>query len=426
MRKMGILNKLNYQAGLLNDGAAVEEVVVTPDEQAELIADSAENITNPEVAETEVLLNEIVAEDEVISEELAEVQEEQEVVAEGLQSDFTAVTTRNMIKSIERINARYGEGSILTAGMQSDRFGGHKDLYVAGLQAKENFLKNAAKNVWALIQSMIQKIKELAQKAMVFLNNDKKAAEKLLGIIKKKGKTLKEGVEKELSDKEIEAIGNKFGAWLSVGGTLADYPETLKKFLLNPIEISLETKTNPETDEQEDSLVIDASSVEEMNKKFKSNKMLKDIDGEVYALAVIGKTIKYVVEKDGSASINSITVTEDDYKAKIEKAIPGIDLLESHVTTAIALATELKKYADKVYKGLDDISLYIKKNKKETGESYAAAKKATILKSQAAMATISGYTATQKSMIWFAGAFVNKYNGPDATAADKATTEDKK
>ena len=68
MRKMGILNKLNYQAGLLNDGASTEEVVITPDEQAELITESAENITNPEVAETEVLLNEIVAEDEVISE----------------------------------------------------------------------------------------------------------------------------------------------------------------------------------------------------------------------------------------------------------------------------------------------------------------------------------------------------------------------
>ena len=59
MRKMGILNKLNYQAGLLNDGAAVEEAVITPDEQVELIANSAENITNPEVAETEVLLKEI-------------------------------------------------------------------------------------------------------------------------------------------------------------------------------------------------------------------------------------------------------------------------------------------------------------------------------------------------------------------------------
>ena len=179
MRKMGILNKLNYQAGLLNDGANTEEVVITPDEQAELITESAENITNPEVAETEVLLNEIVAEDEVISEELAEVQEEQEVVAEGLQSDFTAVTTRSMIKSIERINARYGEGSIVTAGMQSDRFGGHKDLYVAGLQAKENFLKSAAKNVMALINTFIEKIKELAKKVMIFLNNDKKTAEKI-------------------------------------------------------------------------------------------------------------------------------------------------------------------------------------------------------------------------------------------------------
>lgn len=186
MRKMGILNKLNYQAGLLNDGANAEEVVMTPDEQAEIIADSAETVTNPEVAETEVLLNEIVAEDEVINEELAEVQEEQAVVAEGLQSDFTAVTTRSMIKSIEKINARYGQGSILTAGMQSDRFGGHKDLYVAGLQAKENFFKNAAKNVMALIQTMIQKIKELITKGTVWLNNDASKAEKLLKVVKDK------------------------------------------------------------------------------------------------------------------------------------------------------------------------------------------------------------------------------------------------
>ena len=74
----------------------------------------------------------------------------------------------------------------------------------------------------------------------------------------------------------------------------------------------------------------------------------------------------------------------------------------------------------------DDISKYMKNTKEESGKSYAEIKKAAMLKSQVAMATISGYTATQKSMIWFAGAFVNKYSGPDATAADKATTEDKK
>ena len=426
MRKMGILNKLNYQAGLLNDGASTEEVVITPDEQAELITESAENITNPEVAETEVLLNEIVAEDEVISEELAEVQEEQEVVAEGLQSDFTAVTTRNMIKSIERINARYGEGSILTAGMQSDRFGGHKDLYVAGLQAKENFLKNAAKNVWALIQSIIQKIKEMAQKASVFLNNDKKTAEKLLGIVKKKSNTLKEGIAKELSEDEMKSIGYKFGAWLSIGGTLEDYPDTLKKFFLNPIEISLEKKSNPETDEPEDIMVIDASSVEEMNKKFKSNKDIKSIEGEVFAITVVGKTLKYVLEKNNSATLMTMPVSEESYKDKISKDVPEISLLEKHVSAAVGLATELKKYSDKVFKEMDDISKYMKNIKEESGKSYAEIKKAAMLKSQVAMATISGYTATQKSMIWFAGAFVNKYQGPDATAADKATTEDKK
>ena len=411
MRKMGILNKLNYQAGLLNDGASAEEVVITPDEQAELIADSTEVITNPEVAETEVLLNEIVAEDEVINEELAEVQEEQAVVAEGLQSDFTAVTTRSMIKSIEKINARYGEGAILTAGMQSDRFGGHKDLYVAGLQAKENFFKNAAKNVWALIQTMIQKMKELITKGTVWLNDDASKAEKLLKVVKDKKAALKEGVT-ELTEDEQKSIANKFAAWLSTDSKLEDYTDYSDKGL-RPADVRIKQDAN-------DVDVIEiVENIGKINETVKKNKDVAADNDFVSVVSVVGSTIKYLaIDKDkGTLKLSTVTVSPDSVIEKVGKKIPSLELLHDFATQAVILSKEFKDTASRSLKHIEDV-------KKMTGElvegeGFAVRKSYAIATSQTSLAIIDGYIATQRAMIWLAGTFVNKYEGPDAKAADK-------
>ena len=413
MRKMGILNKLNYQAGLLNDGAATEEVVITPDEQAELITESAENITNPEVAETEVLLNEIVAEDEVISEELAEVQEEQEVVAEGLQSDFTAVTTRSMIKSIERINARYGEGSILTAGMQSDRFGGHKDLYVAGLQAKENFLKNAAKNVWALIQTMIQKIKELITKGTVWLNNDAKKAEKLLKVVKEKKATLKEGVT-ELTEDEQKSIASKFAAWLSTDSKLEEYTNFSDKGLR-----PLEARIKVDADGVDAAIEVVMKDVADINKTIKKNKDVAADDNYTTVISVVGSTIKYIATdpEKGTMKMSTVTVSPDSVIEKVGKKIPALDLLHDFATQAVILSKEFKNTANQSLKAMEDVKKLL--SNVQEGEGFAIRKSFAITASQSHLATIDGYVATQRSMIWLAGTFINKYEGPDAKAEDK-------
>lgn len=418
MRKMGILNKLNYQAGLLNDGASTEEVVVTPEEQAELIADSAEVVTNPEVAETEVLLNEIVAEDEVINEELAEVQEEQAVVAEGLQSDFTAVTTRSMIKSIEKINARYGEGSILTAGMQSDRFGGHKDLYVAGLQAKENFLKNAAKNVWALIQTMIQKIKELITKGTVWLNNDASKAEKLLKVVKDKKAALKEGVT-ELTEDEQKSIASKFAAWLSTDSKLEDYISFSDK-VLRPLDVRIKQ------DADGVDVIEIMNDIADINKTVKKNKDIAADSSFSTVVSVAGSAIKYLAiepekgtlkmiePEKGILKMSTVTVSPDSVMEKVGKKIPSLDLLHDFATQAVVLSKKFKntasqalKYMEEVKKGLGDLT---------EGEGFAIKKSYAIATSQSILATIDGYVATQRSMIWLAGTFINKYQGPDAKA----------
>lgn len=396
MRKMGILNKLNYQAGLLNDGASTEEVVITPDEQAELITESAEVVTNPEVAEAEVLLNEIVAEDEIVTEELEEVQEEQEVVTEGLQSDFTVVTTRNMIKSIERINARYGEDSILTAGMQSDRFGGHKDLYVAGLQAKENFFKNAAKNILALIQSFIDKIKELAKKVVIFLNNDEKAALALVNTLKAKTDVLKEGVAKELDEKEQSAIGNKFGAWLSIGGYVDDFAKMVPDVLGEEITIDIENL---------DKAPID-SSRKTLDKMIKSNKTIETDYPDAFGISVVGKTIKLLSNNDGRLSVNTVTVSDADYK--VPGTVPPFDALVTSAATAAKIAGNLKTYASNSWKSVEEFKKYIKDQSAED-ESFHAKKNAVIAANQIAMANLSFYTSSQKTMIWLAGAFAGKY-----------------
>lgn len=411
MRKMGILNKLNYQAGLLNDGASAEEAVIAPEEQIEIIANGAETVVPEEINEAEVLLNEIVTEDEIIEEELAEVTEEQEVVAEGLQSDFTAVTTRNMIKSIERINARYGENSILTAGMQSDRFGGHKDLYVAGLQAKENFFKNAAKNVMALIQSFIDKIKELAKKVMIWLNNDEKTAIALVSALKSKKATLKEGVESKLDEKEKNAVAAKFGAYLAIDLKLKEYPVVMSKILGEEVIIDVAHL---------DKTPI-GSSRQTLDKQIKTLDAVSKEYAEAYGISVVGKSIKLLANDNGKLSVSTVTVADADYEDALPTEVPSLEILQSFAAGAVKLASSLKTYANNSWKSVEEFKRYIKDQSAED-ESFASKKSAAIAANQIAMANLSFYTASQKSMIWFAGAFANKYEGTDV----KKPAEEKK
>ena len=413
MRKVGILDKLNYKAGLLSDVDTTEEIA-TPEEQIEIIANGAENIVPEEVAETESLLNEIVTEDEIIAEELAEVTEEQEVVAEGLQSDFTAVTTRNMIKSIERINARYGKDSIVTSGMQSDKHGGHKALYVAGLQAKENFLKTAAKNVMALIQSFIDKIKELAKKAMIWLNNDEKTAIALVAALKSKKASLKEGVEVKLDEKEQAAVAAKFGAYLAINLKLEEYPTVMARVLGEEVIIDVANLDKTPV----------GSSRQTLDKQIKTLDAVSKEYAEAYGISVVGKTIKLLANDNGKLSVDTITVAEADYKDALPTEVPALDVIQSFATGAAKLSSDLKTYANNSWKSVEEFKKYIKDQSAED-ESFASKKNAAIAANQIAMANLSFYTSAQKSMIWFAGAFANKYEGTDVKKPEVKPEEKK-
>lgn len=405
--KKGILEKLNYKAGLLSD-VNTDEAVVAPEEQVEIIANGAETIVPEEINEAESLLDEIVAEDEVITEDLAEVQEEQAVVAEGLQSDFTAVTTRNMIKSIEKINARYGRDSIVTAGMQADKHGGHKDLYIAGLQAKENFLKTAGKNILALIQSFIDKIKELSKKVVIFLNNDEKAATALVTSLKAKTNVLKEGVTKELDEKEQAAIGNKFGAWLSIDGKLEEFATVMPRILGE--EIIIDVKYLDKTPI--------GSSRQTLDKMIKSNKTVAADYPNAFGISVVGKTIKLLSNDNGKLSVDTVTVSDADYKDALPKEVPALDVLMASAVNAAKVAGNLKTYAGNSWKSVEEFKKYIKDQSAED-ESFYAKKNAAIAANQIAMANLSFYTSSQKTMIWFAGTFANKYQGPEVKKAEE-------
>lgn len=401
-RNIGILDKLNLKAGMLSDVGVTEEVVANPEEQIEIIANGAETVVPEEINEAESLLNEIVTEDEIIEEELAEVAEEQEVVAEGLQSDFTAVTTRNMIKSIERINARYGKDSIVTAGMQSDKHGGHKALYVAGLQAKENFLKTAAKNVMALIQSFIDKIKELAKKTMIWLNNDEKTAVALISALKSKKATLKEGVEAKLDEKEQAAVAAKFGAYLAIDLKLEEYPTVMAKVLGEEVIIDVANLDKTPV----------GSSRQTLDKQIKTLDAVSKEYAEAYGISVVGKSIKLLANDNGKLSVNTVVVTDADYKDALPTEVPALETLQAFATGAAKLASSLKTYANNSWKSVEEFKKYIKDQSAED-ESFASKKNAAIAANQIAMANLSFYTASQKSMIWFAGAFANKYEGTD-------------
>jgi hypothetical protein len=52
-------------------------------------------------------------------------------------------------------------------------------------------------------------------------------------------------------------------------------------------------------------------------------------------------------------------------------------------------------------------------------KKFAIRKNFAIVTSQASLATIDGYVASQRAMIWLAGTFINKYQGPDAKAAEE-------
>ena len=401
MRKVGILTKLNYQAGLLSDVEGTEEVVATPEEQVEIIANSAETIVPQEAAETEALLNEIVTEDEIIEDELAEVQEEQAAVAEGLQSDFTAVTTRSMIKSIERLNKRYGKDSISTAGMQSDRHGGDKALYIAGLQAKESFLKDAGKNIMALIASFVDKIKELAKKVAIWLNNDEKAASALITALKGKKNTLKEGVKAELEDKEKSAIANKFGAWLAIDGKLNEFATVMPRILAEEVIIDIQHLDKTPV----------GSSRQTLDKMIKASGIAKDIEN-AYGISVSGKSIKMLSADAGKLRIETVVVTDKDLEGKLPTTVPSLEELVASATAAAKVAGNLKTYANNSWKSVDEFKRYMKDASQEEA-SFHVKKNAAIAANQIAMANLSFYTSAQKTMIWYAGAFANKYQGTD-------------
>lgn len=427
MRKVGILTKLNYQAGLLSDVEVVEGVVATPEEQVEIIANSAETIVPQEAAETEALLNEIVTEDEIIEDELAEVQEEQVAVAEGLQSDFTAVTTRSMIKSIERLNKRYGKDSISTAGMQSDRHGGDKALYIAGLQAKESFLKDAGKNIMALIASFVEKIKELASKVVTFLNNDKKAAESILKAIAAKNNKFKEGFNGKLTDSEKTSIGNKFGAWLALGGTLEDYPLTMSKALEGYVIPNAKFIADASIAGPDKLKKVFTESRVELDKLIRSSSFLvKDLDtkeDQAFGISILGKNVKVLTVKDienFKAVVENVQIPEDKITDAVKaiENVPGLDILKTHAEAAKKMADRMKSRASSSWKNLESYKELIKKTSAEDA-SYASIKSAAIIANQITLADLSAYTGTQKTMIWLAATFVNKFEGTDAKPEEK-------
>lgn len=428
----GILQELGYRAGLLNDGmpeagSPTEEITpVTIEETTATIANGSDNILPDEYVETETLLNDLEGTAEFVEDELNTVAEEQVMAAEGLQSDFSKVTSAHMIASIARINSKFGAGAIATSGLQSDKFGGHKALYTHGLQAKENFLKSQLESFKQIIDSIIQKIKMYATKIATALNQDGKESEKLIGIIDSllsQKAVLKEGAE--IDEKLYKHLADKFGAFLAMGGKFEDYETIVAGDLLsiNPVpkaisatELEIESASSIRT-------LIAGSSL------FSTMGVGKD---DFWPVFIAGKTIRVIaadaaesgaadsVKINGKAykniSYETIATNDKDamLKAKTITAIPSLDTLRGMAETAKASAKGLSTFASNAWSRVDGYKKIISEAGKENGPGLSPiiSNKLPMIATRVSNDAVTMYTATQKTLNGTVATFSGMYAAP--------------
>lgn len=432
MKKSGILADLNYRAGLLNDSMpATDEtapVELTPEvieETTGSVSGASENILPAEYVETESLLNGIEEGAAFIEEELENVADEQTLVTDGLQSDFTKVTTALMQKSIARINEKF-PGAIGVAGLQSDKFSGHKALYTHGLQAKENFLKSQLEAFGKLLDQIIEKIKTYVNKIMVTLNQDAKESDRLLGLIsglEKQKAVQKDGAE--ISEAMYNNLASKFGAFLAIGGKFEDYETIVAGDLLSINPVPKAISANELEIESADSirkLIADSSL-------FSTVGVGKD---DFWPVFIAGKTIRIIAAEtaaEGAAdqvvingkkytniSYDTIATNDKDAitKAKAITAIPSLQALRGMTETAKSSAGGLKTFASNAWSRVDGYKKIINEAKKENGPglSDAIAKQLPSITPRIANDAVTMYTATQKSLNSVASMFITLYTVP--------------
>jgi len=412
--------------------------------EAGLLAD--ETITDVSTVDGESIIEEIAAGNEdiipdgytemdgemTVVENLADAVEEEELIMEeielpmaeaGSESDFNANTLKLLAVSNRRLNAMMGvdeKRGAPVAALESDVYGGYKKAFVAGLEAKENFLKNLKANAIKGAKAILDTIKKWIQKALIFFNGAEKSAKKLKDFL---GTKNTKPTDAKLNDDDKKAIAAKFGAWIALGGTVSNYanyanelskpavPEAGKKVPLRDANIS----TMPLALSKGLSLGNkDQWSI--LNLTGNSAKFLVLSTGKFEGRAT-PKTAKINLaladsEIDGIEVREFKTTTESkDIK---ETAVPEITVLETMTEVVSKLSGSLKTAANENYSAAESFPKAIKELGADEADKGAALEKVSRIATRCALENVSAYMSAMKTILWYVSTFAKKYPAKDA------------
>ncbi len=425
MRNRGYIASL--EAGLLSEDNIGDTSVVDGESVLEEISNGCEDIIPDGYTEIDgemtVVENlaDAVEEEEVIMEEV-----ELPMVETGTESDFNANVLKMLAASNRRLNTLMGvdeRRGAPVAALESDVYGGYKKAFMAGLEAKEGFLKNLKENVAKGAKAILDTIKKWIQKALVFFNGAEKSSRKLKEILDKKET---KATDAKLSDSDKQALADKFGAWIILGGTVSNYLKYASE-LTKPA-VPEAGKKVPLRDAGISSMPLVVSKGLELGAKDQWS--ILNLTGNVGKYLVMStdyfegmrgpKTGKISLALADS-EIDSIAVrsfkSSTDAKDVKETEIPTLAELNKFNDLAARLAVSLKSASNENYSAAESFPKAIK----ALGETEAA--KATALENVSKVATrcalenIGGYMSAMKTILWYVSTFAKKY--PDAGKADK-------
>ena len=411
----------NLEAGLLAEDNTEVTSVVDGESVLEEISNGCEDIIpdgyteiDGEMTVTENLTD-AIEEEEAIMEEV-----ELPMVEAGAESDFNANTVKLLAASHRRLNSMMGvdekRGAPVSA-LESDVYGGYKKAFVAGLEAKEGFLKTLKAKAAAAWKALLETLSKWIQKAVIFFNGAGKSAAKIEAVLKKKENKAAEGKDLKTTDSDKQDIAKKVGAWLMLGEKVENYTKYAEA-LKAPVVPAADSKLNLRT-------VSGVSIPSDISKALKIEKT------DAYSLiSVSGTTIKALALKiaadANSASplsqvfpdvngkysnmeITATSVSTEEAAKKVGDTVMTIAQLESFTSVTAALAKELKTSANANYTAAESYSKAIKTLKEDEAKKGAALDKVSKVAMRIALENVAAYMTAMKTMLWFASTFAKRY-----------------
>lgn len=418
MRNRGYL--ANLEAGLLADDNTEVTPVVDGESVLEEISNGCEDIIpdgyteiDGEMTVTENLVD-AIEEEEIIMEEV-----EVPMAESGAESDFNANTIKLLAASHRRLNHMMGvdekRGAPVSA-LESDVYGGYKKAFMAGLEAKEGFLKNLKAKAGAAFKAILDTIRKWIQKAVIFFNGAEKSAGKLDDVLSKKDKLKDEKDKLQESDKK--ALADKFGAWIALGGKVSTYP-TYAKSLEQPAVPSAEKKI-PLRDAgigAMPSAVVKALALDTRDQF-----SILNLSGKVGKFLILKQNLK---SNGGDNRVNYVDLALDakeisgievqSFKATItdkeitDTEVPSIKELTDFAATTYALAKKLKSVANENYTAAESFSKAMKDIKEGEEAKGAALDRVSKIATRAALENVAAYMTAMKTMLWFSSSFAKRY-----------------